>query len=80
MIYGKYAMKIVNIAIINAAYYKGMKKSMNAHIIINVKKNAQFVLNVNVLKKIVIICVIISQDIQMFINACICINVWKTVV
>jgi hypothetical protein len=43
MIYGKYAMKNVKIAIINAAYYKGMRNSMNAHTIINAKKNAQFV-------------------------------------
>jgi 6,7-dimethyl-8-ribityllumazine synthase len=43
MIYGKYAMKDAKIAIINATYYKDMRKSMNAHTIINAKKNAQFV-------------------------------------
>jgi hypothetical protein len=57
-----------------------MKKSMNVLIIINVKKNAQFVQIVNALIKIVSIIVIINQVILAFINVNIIISAWKIVV
>ena len=79
-IYGKYAMKNVKIVIINVVYCKGMRKSMSVHIIINARKNAQFVSSVNAMKKIVIAFVIINQVILMFINVYMYTNVWKNVV
>jgi hypothetical protein len=58
-----------------------MKKNMNVLIIINAKKNAQFVLNVNAMKKIVSIIVIINQVILIIIiYALININARKIVV
>jgi hypothetical protein len=58
-----------------------MKKSMNVLIIINAKKNAQFVSNKNVMKKIVSIIVIINQAILIIIiYALININARKIVV
>jgi hypothetical protein len=58
-----------------------MKKSMNVLIIINAKKNAQFVSNENVMKKIVSIIVIINQAILIIIiYALININARKIVV
>ena len=69
----------VRIAIIIAAFYKVIKESIYAHIIINVKKYAVYALIQNVQKKIVIIIVQKKLDIQKSTLVIIFINVMKIV-